>query len=170
MHSSRMRTSHSLNVCCSVLLAGGFSLVRGGLLGPGGSPWSWGVLLCPRGVSLVWGGSPWSWGVLLCPRGFSFILGAFSLVRGGLLGPGGSPWSGGVLLCPGGFSLVRGVSPETPPVDRITDTCKNITLVTTSLWPVKSHEINSHDAHSVTSTPSTCSEPGADPGSKGVPF
>ena len=79
--------------------------------------------------------------------GFSLVLGGFSLVP-----RGGSPWSGGVLLGPGGvllgpggFSLVpggglpgRGGSPETPPpVDRITDTCKNITLATTSLRPVK---------------------------------
>ena len=75
-------------------------------------------------------------GVLLGPEG------------GGVPGPGGSPWSGGVpgpggvLLGPrggawsGGFSLVLGGSPETPPVNRITDTCKNITLATTSLRPV----------------------------------
>ena len=45
----------------------------------------------------------------------------FSLLGGG----------GGVSLVPGGCS------PETPPVYRITDTCKNITLATTSLRPVK---------------------------------
>ena len=39
---------------------------------------------------------------------------------------------GGVLL--GGFSL-----PGDPPVNRITDTCKNITLATTSLRPVNMH-------------------------------
>ena len=72
----------------------------GGLLGPGGFPWSQGE----GGVLLGPGGSAWS--------------------RGGLLGPGGSAWSGGG-------------SPETPPVNRITDTCKNITLATTSLRPVK---------------------------------
>ena len=71
-------------------------------------------------------------------------------------GRGGSPWSGGVpgpgrvllglgvvVPGPGGVSLVPGGlpgwggSPETPPVERITDTCKNITLATTSLRPVK---------------------------------
>ena len=74
--------------------------------------------------------------------------------RGGLVwgeggsGPGGSG-PGEVPPCRGeGFSLVRGgvppcrgVSlhgdPPTPPVNRITDTCKNITLATTSLRPVK---------------------------------
>ena len=72
-----------------------------------------GFLLGP-GVG-VGEGTPWSQG------GFSLVLG------GVLLGPGGgSPWS-------------RGGSLETPPVDRITDTCKNITLATTSLRPVKIH-------------------------------
>ena len=115
----------------------------GGVCFPeGGSPWSGGVSLV-WGVCLVRGGSTWS--------------GGFSLVWGGLPGPGGSPWSGGVLPAGGVFSLVwggppcrggspwsrggvclvRGGSPETPPVNRITDTCKNITLATTSLRPVK---------------------------------
>ena len=43
---------------------------------------------------------------------------------GGLPGRGDSP-------CQGGFSL-----PGDPPVNRITHTCKNITLATTSLRPV----------------------------------
>ena len=61
------------------------------------------------------GGSAWSGGVLLGPGG-----------GGGLPGPGGgSPWSRG------------GGSLETPPVNRITDTYKNITFATTSLRPVK---------------------------------
>ena len=107
MHSSRMRTGHSLTVCCSVLpggrgggvpglvgclAQGGFSLVPGGCLVGG-------ILLGPEGGS-AWsrGGSPWS--------------------------RGGSPWSWG------GFS-------RDPPVNRITDMCKNITLATTLLRPVK---------------------------------
>ena len=99
MHSSRMRTGRSLTVCCSLLpRGGGFCQVGGG------SPWSGGVLLGPRGVSLFRGGSP-CWGVL--------------------------PGPGGCLPGPR-----RGGSPETPPVYRITDTCKNITLATTSLRPV----------------------------------
>ena len=59
--------------------------------------------------------------------------------RGGLPGPGGvSAWSGGVLLGPGGVLLgpEGGFSGEHAPVNRITDTCKNITLATTSLRPV----------------------------------
>ena len=74
------------------------------------------------------------------------VLGGFSLAggvlpgRGGVLpGRGGSPWRGvvfpgGGVVLPGrggGFSLL-----ETPPVNRMTDRCKNITLATTSLRPV----------------------------------
>ena len=82
--------------------------------------------LLPRGeVSMVGGGagSPWSWG------GFSLVRGESAWSRGVLLGLRGvsawSPWS------QGGFSR------DLPTVDRITDTCKNITLATTSLRPVK---------------------------------
>ena len=46
-------------------------------------------------------------------------------------GGGGSPCPGGVLPVQGGFSLH-------PPGNRITHTCKNITLATTSLRPVTS--------------------------------
>ena len=127
MHSSRMRTGRSLTVCrrgspCQggspcpggVSLPGGL-LARGvlparGVLLPRGSPW--GGLLA-RGVSLPGGGPP-CWGGLLAR---------------------GSPCQGG--LPAGGGLPARGVSlPETPPVDRITDTSKNITLATTSLRPV----------------------------------
>ena len=123
MHSSRMRTGRSLTVCCS-LLPGGGVLHAGGVFPAGGVCLVQGVGGLPGR-----GGSPWSGGV--------------SLVRGGFSLLGGSAWSGGALPGLGGFSLVRGGSPwsrggslETPPVDRITDTCKNITLATTSLRPV----------------------------------
>ena len=70
------------------------------------------------------GGSPWQ-------GGFS-LAGGFSL---GCPWPGGgSPWQGG--LPGGGFFLA-----DPPPVNRMTDRCKNITLATTSLRPV----INSLD-------------------------
>ena len=88
-------------------------LVRGGLLAQGGSPCR-GGLPGPRGDGL-----PGSGGISL-PRGGSPCWGVFSLQGGG------SPsW--------GGFSLPR----DPPPVNRITHTCKNITLATTSLWPIK---------------------------------
>ena len=103
--------------------------------------------VCFRGGALpVPGGSTWS-------RGGSPCLGGC-----GPPCPGGSPWSGGLSL-PGGFSLPGGVLPARgvclvggegvlpaggvlpawrphPPVNRITHTCKNITLATTSLRPV----------------------------------
>ena len=84
----------------------------------GGSAWSGGWCLI-EGVCLVWGVSAWSGG-------------GVCLVWGGgwcLPGPGGSPCRWGVLPAQGGC-------PETPPVNRITHTCKNITLATTSLRPV----------------------------------
>ena len=134
MHSSRMRTGRSLTVCCSLLPGGGGFAWSGGVSAWswGGSPWSgwvsawsWGVL--PAGwVCLVrGGGSAWSRGVLPGLRGVLPAGGVCLVLRGVLPGPGG----GGVCLVPGG-------SLETPPVNRITDTCKNITLATTSLRPV----------------------------------
>ena len=76
----------------------------------------------------------WPYAAVLFPgQGGSAWSGGFSLVPGGgvCLVRGGSPWSGG------GSPLVwGGFSRDTPPVNRITDTCKNITLATTSLRPV----------------------------------
>ena len=120
MHSSRMRTGRSLTICCSVL--------------PGGVCLVWGVCLVPGGVCLVRGGG-------VC------------LVLGGCLpGPGGSAWSGGrgsawsrgvcLVRGEGGLPGPGGACLETPPVDRITDTCKNIILATTSLRPVITNEKN----------------------------
>ena len=132
MHSSRMRTGHSLTVCCS-LLPGGMSAWSGGFSLPGRSP-------C-RGVSLPGGVSAWS-------RGVSLKWGGVCLVPGGLPARGVSAWSwGGVCTGPGGgISLPRGgvnawcwgACPETPSplLTRITDTFKTITLATTSLRPV----------------------------------
>ena len=73
-----------------------------------------GGLPFPGGFSLVQWGSPWS------RRGGGYL-----------------PGPGGDLPLPGGVLLGRGGVLETPPVDRITDTCKNITLATISLRPVK---------------------------------
>ena len=102
------------------------------------SAWSGGCLPSPGGVSA------WSWGV--CLPG----LGGVSAWSGGCVpGPGGSAWSGGVCLVrgvsgPGGVvsDLGGGIPACTeadplPPVNRMTDRCKNITLATTSLRPVK---------------------------------
>ena len=104
MHSSRMRTGRSLTVCWRLLPGGG-----GGVSGPGGvSAWSGGVSAWPRG------GLPGPGGGSLVPGGVSAWSG------GGLPGTGGVLWSrGGV--CPA-------CTEADPPVDRITDACKNITL------------------------------------------
>ena len=106
-----MRTGRSLTVCCSLLPGGDVCLVRGGspcqALGGGVLP------ARSRGVS-AWSG------------------GSSCQVREGLpaRSGGGSPCQ-----VPGGFSLYGGAA-RRPPVNRITHTCKNITLATTSLRPV----------------------------------
>ena len=86
------------------------------------------------------GGSAWSRGV--------------SLVQGGLPGPGGSPWSRWVCLVWGGSawlgggvlrggwhpSMHWGRHPPHLPCGQ-TDTCKSITLATTSLRPVINRKV-----------------------------
>ena len=96
--------------------SGGSGLGRSAPGGRGGV-WSRGVS-APGGWCLVWGGLVWG-----------------SAPRGG----GGGVWSRG-LSAPGG-SAPRGVVSQhalrqTPPVNRMTDRCKNISLATTSLRPV----------------------------------
>ena len=80
--------------------------------------------------------------------------GGVSALEGYLLPEGSAPggegcvWSGGCLLlggvwsggvsAPGGVWYPNITEADSPaPVDRITDACKNITLATTSLRPVK---------------------------------
>ena len=103
LHSSRMRTAGALTVSPSMLCTGGCT-------------WS-------RGVYLVLGGVPgpgrctWSWGAVPGPRGVY-------LVPGGCTWSRACTWSWGVYLVP-----VGGVPGQVlPPVNRITHTCKNITL------------------------------------------
>ena len=119
----------------------GFSLL-GGVCLPGGSAWSGGLLPAkgglpgPGGFSLL-GGSAWSrgsacWGGLPA-RGMSACWGGLP-ARGMSACWGGSPCWG---CLPG-----QGGSLEVPPVNRITDMCKNITLATTSLRPVM--RVSSH--------------------------
>ena len=98
MHSSRMRTSRSLTVCWHLLPGGVVCLVRGGLPGLGGVS-AW----SPGGGVLGPGGA--------CSQG------------GCLPGPGVSAWSGGGLASQHALRQT-----PSPPVDRITDACKNITL------------------------------------------
>ena len=84
----------------------------------------------PRGTVTVppWtrGVPAWSGGGCLVPGGTSLVPGGFLPGPGGVSGPGRVPaWSGGC--------LVR----HSPPVNRMTHTCKNITLAKTSFRPVK---------------------------------
>ena len=115
MHSSRMRTGRSLTVCRSLLPGGDVSAPGGMCLLPGG--------FCSGGVSAP--GGVCSWGCLL---------------PGGVSAPRGGVCSGGCLL-PRGSAPRGGWYPaftkaDTPPVNRMTDRCKNITLATTSLRQV----------------------------------
>ena len=97
------------------LALGGCTWSRGGVPGPEGCTWSGGVYLV-WGVYLVPGGCTWSRGVP-GPRGVYLVLGGVPGPRG-VPGPGGCTWSWGE-------DLVRY---PPPPVNRITDACKNITL------------------------------------------
>ena len=94
------------------------SASRGGLPGPGG------------GVCLVPGG---------CLPGPGGVLHAGGVWFGGVSQPGG--WGGGSPCWggsgPGGVSQPGGVLlARPPPVNRMTDRCKNITLAKTSFRPV----------------------------------
>ena len=117
-----MRTGHSLTVCRGGGPCQGVSLPGGVLPAGRGSP-TRGVSLL--GVLLARGGCQ---GGLLA-RGFSLSRGVLPARGGGLAARGGSPCQGGL--------PARGVLPAgDPPVNRMTDTSKNITLATTSLRPV----------------------------------
>ena len=80
-----------------------------------------------RGVCLVWRGVPGLEGVCL-------IQGC--LVRGGVPGLGVCAWFGGGAWS-GGSGIPACTEADTPPPCGQTHTCKNITLATTSLRPVK---------------------------------
>ena len=108
MHSSRMRTGRSLTGGVCSRGAGG-SAVRGGSV-------------CSRGVSALGG---------VCSRGGLFPGG---LIRGCVSARGVSA-SGG-MSAPRGVCAAGGLPQTCPPVNRMTNRCKNITLATTSLRPV----------------------------------
>ena len=138
MHSSRMHTSRSLTICRSLL--------------PRGVSASWGVVSAPGGMGVFCSGGVCSHGGV-CSGG---LLPGVSALRGCLLlggvcswgvsAPGGCLLWGLCLLWGGsalGCSLQGGMVSQhalrqtpTPPVNRMTDSCKNITLATTSLRPV----------------------------------
>ena len=125
MHSSRMRTGHSLNVCQSLLLGGEVSAAGGGVC-------SGGCLLsgcvCSQGVSASGGMSALGGCLLLgdvCSGGC--LLGGGCLLWGVSAPRGVSALVGGV--CSWGMWVSQDALRQTPPpVNRITDACKNITL------------------------------------------
>ena len=130
MHSSRMHTGRLLTVCRSLLLWGGV-LGPGGVLSPGvvylvpGGVPGWGVsgMGCVVWGCLVWGvsgpGGVWSWGRCLPP--------GRCLVLGGVCFQGVSTPGVGIPAC---------TEADTPPVNRMINRCKNITLATILLRPV----------------------------------
>ena len=108
MHSSRMRTARLLPVSPCMCTARGCTWFRGR-----GCTWS-------RGMYLVLEGCTWSW------------WGTWSHGGGGVCLVPGSTWSGGV-PGPGGCTWFGGVPAQVlPPVNRMTDSCKYITLPQTS--------------------------------------
>ena len=125
-----MRTGRSLTICQHLLLEGA---------------WIWSPSISPLGVGLdlIPLNFPLGVGLDLIPSIRPLGCGP----RGGLLGRGGEGERGwGVLVAislAGGVSLAGGwVSQHAlkqtppPPMNRMTDRCKNITLATTSLRPV----------------------------------
>ena len=157
MHSSRMHTTHALTVSPSMLCAGGCTWSGGvpglgvegtwsqgggvpglGVVpGPGGAPgpggtWSWGM----PGLGGVPGpgGRTWSWECLVLggvpgPGGVCLVWGLEGTWSEGVYLVGGVPGLEGVVCLVQRVYLVWGVYwSGTPPVDRITDACKNITL------------------------------------------
>ena len=98
---------------------------------PGGSPWQ--GVPPSRGVSLPGGASFW---------GSASFLGGCLLHGGWGVPPSRGPPSRGVSL------------QGDPPVDRITDTSKNITLATTSLRPVKMKIVRDFRSEVANNTPS----------------
>ena len=115
MHSSRMRTGRSLTVCRSLLPGRCVSV-------PGGGVWSPGRCLILVGV----------WSGVSVPRGGGVCPGEACLPPGGCL-------LLGVRVCLWGVVVSQHALRQTPPppVNRMTNTSKNITLATTSLRPIK---------------------------------
>ena len=97
-----------------------------------------------EGGCLLWGGGCLLWGACLLWGGFAqegvSACWGVCLLPGDLLqgvsAPGGHVCSGGVSAS-GGCGIPACTEADTPLVNKMTKRCKNITLATTSLRPVK---------------------------------
>ena len=138
MHSSRMRTARLLPVSPSMHCSQGGVPAQWGCTCPGGGcTWPGRGCTCPGGYLPrrvpAWGGLP-AQGVYL-PRGV--------YLRGGCTCPRGCTCQGGVPAQGGGVPAqgcvpAGGVPAQVlPPVNRMTDRCKNITLPQTSFAGAK---------------------------------
>ena len=123
MHSSRMRTGRTLQYA-GVCFPGGRCLLPGESCSGGGGVCFGGVVSAPGGMSVR--GSVCSWGVCL----------GGSLLPGGVCSGGICSQGVSTLLWGGVVSQHALRQTPHPPVNRMTDRCKNITLATTSLRPV----------------------------------
>ena len=128
------------------------ALVPGGIPAEGvylvwGCTWSWGVYLVlggvpgpgvpgPRGCTWSVGGVPgpgqggtWSGEVYLVLGGCTCLVGVY-LVPGGMYLLGGVPCPRGCVWSQGEgvYLVLGGTCPGTPPMNRMTNRCKNITL------------------------------------------
>ena len=135
MHSSRMRTGRTLTVCRG-------DVCFGGVPAPGGCVylckgcvcfWGWGCLLLGLGVVSASGGclllgvsASGGWGVVSASGGW------------GVVSASGGVASGSVCFWSWGVCMSQHAMGQTPPCGQ-THTCKNITLATTSLRPVKNY-------------------------------
>ena len=167
MHSS-MPESASGGGC--LLPGGGMSAPGEGGVCSGGFVCSWGVSaprrgcllpgggVCYRGVSASGGvsapgrvysgevsalGGVWSWGVSTLGVGGCLLLRASARgvsAFGGVCSRRGYLFLGGGVCSQGGIPACT--EADTPLVNRMTNRCKNITLATTSLRPVKTHMQN----------------------------
>ena len=89
-----------------------------------------------RGVSALVGGMSAPGVCVSALGGVSALVGRGVCSGGQVSAPGGCLLLGGCLL-QGGCGITACTEADTPPVNRMTDRCKNITLATTSLRPVK---------------------------------
>ena len=156
MHSSRMRTGHSLTICLSQLQGGGVGVIPKKIKNLNlkkikkkikkkkklNKKKNWGGYGLLRGVCLLsgrcllWGRGSAPGGCLrggvVCSQGCGLL--PWGSPPRGVSAPGGGLVWGGLLLggvCSRGVRSRGGLPQTCPPVNRMTNRCKNITLATT---------------------------------------